>query len=82
MTLQHEIVSKLADRIVSESAGVAGRPVVTIDGGTPRLHPTTAAGLCRINRAWKEAEALGVGSAVIAEIKRRGFVAAATQAAE
>ena len=85
MTVQHEIVNKIADRIVADSTAVAGKPIVTVTGKTTTVTPSTVAGIGRISRAFDEAKKLGVASAVLAELRRRGHDAGAsvrTEAAE
>lgn len=81
MTMQHEIVVKLADKIVADSETVAGRPIVTISGKTTTVTPSTAAAVGRIAKAWAEAQKLGIGSAVLAELRRRGHDADASSVA-
>lgn len=78
MTVQPEIVNKIADRIVACSETVAGKPIVTITPGRVYVEPKGADDIVRINRAWLEARKLGIGQAVIAELRRRGHDAGAS----
>jgi len=81
MTVQHETVNKIVDRIVADSAAVAGKPIVTVDGKATTVTPTTIDGLVRIRLAFEAANELGLGNAVLAEIRRRGHDAGASRVA-
>ena len=79
--MQHETVCKIVDRIVADSECVAGRPLITIEGNRTFVEPKGADGILRLRRAWLEAQKLGLASAVLAELRRRGFEAGASQVA-
>ena len=81
MTVQHEIVNKIVDRIIASAETVAGKPIVTLTVGRAYVSPKGADDIIRINRAWLEARKLGVGQEVIAELRRRGHDAGASRVA-
>lgn len=69
MTVQHEIANKIADRILADGRIVEMGPHV-MKG--VRVEPHTLGGLGRIEAAFAEANKLGIGKNVIAELRRRG----------
>jgi hypothetical protein len=74
MTVQHETVNKIVDRILADGRIVEMGPHV-MKG--VRVEPHTMGGFGRIEAAFADANKLGIGKDVIAELRRRGELAKA-----